>query len=138
MNKLGDIQETKDALETLKNERKTKEFLHRMYISAVRGGIYEYIELNAVYGVGGLTMAWCDMQYYISELSDLEMITEDEYTDLIICVNDTYMKACEKISTKGGNANGKGERRCNTNCRRDTRGNGTSRKDKDYTNEDDV
>lgn len=133
MLKLGDIEETKAGLEILKNERATEEFLHGIYLSTIRGGIYEYFRLNAVYGMYGLTDAWCDMQYYVSELYDLEMITDEEYNDLLRFINDTYLKSCDKISMKGGKTdveNGKWQRRCNTNCGRDTARNGAGRRER--------
>ena len=81
------------------------------------------------------------MQYFISELSDMEMISDEEYADLIRFVNDTYLKTCDKIMTKGGKTddeNGKGQRRCNTNCGRDTARNGAgTRKRKDDGKTDD-
>ena len=141
MCKLGDIEETKAGLEILTNERATHEFLHGIYLSTVRGGIYEYFRLTMVYGMFGLTDAWCEMQYFISELSDMEMISDEEYADLIRFVNDTYLKTCDKIMTKGGKTddeNGKGQRRCNTNCGRDTARNGAgTRKRKDDGKTDD-
>lgn len=131
MCKLGDIEETKAGLDILKNERATNEFLHGIYLSTIRGGIYEYFRLNMVYGMFGVTDAWCDMQYYISDLSDLEMISDEEYADLIRFVNDTYLKTCDKLLKKGGTTdveNGKGQRRCNTNCGRDTARNGAGKR----------
>ena len=133
MCKLGDIEETKATLDILKNERATNEFLHGVYLSTIRGGIYEYFRLTMVYGMFGVTDAWCDMQYYISDLSDMEMITDEEYTDLIRFVNDTYLKTCDKLLKKGGKTdveNGKGQRRCNTNCGRDTARNGAGRRER--------
>ena len=133
MCKLGDIEETKATLDILKNERATNEFLHGVYLSTIRGSIYEYFRLTMVYGMFGVTDAWCDMQYYISDLSDMEMITDEEYTDLIRFVNDTYLKTCDKLLKKGGKTdveNGKGQRRCNTNCGRDTARNGAGRRER--------
>ena len=138
MSRLGDLKETMAGLELLKNEHLTEEFLHGIYLSTARGGIYEYFNLSSVDGMYGLTQAWCDMQFYVSELSDLEMITDTEYNDLIRYVNDTYLKSCDKISMKGGISdveNGKGQRRCNTNCGRDTaRTSRRTSKGKDYGN----
>lgn len=132
MSRLGDLKETMASLELLKNERLTEEFLHGVYLSTARGGIYEYFKLSSVDGMYGLTQAWCEMQYFISELSDMEFITDEEYADIIRFVNDTYLKSCDKISMKGGKCdveNGKGQRRCNTNCGRDTARNGAGRRE---------
>ena len=44
MSRLGDLKETMAGLELLKNERLTEEFLHGVYLSTARGGIYEYFK----------------------------------------------------------------------------------------------
>lgn len=121
------ITDTRETLDTLKSRPKAEEFLHHVYISTVRGGIMEYFALAISDGMWGLTDAWCEMQMFITDLNDIEMIDDDEYTELLIFVNDTYLKSCDKLTKKGGKTdveNGKGQRRCNANSGRDTARNG--------------
>ena len=118
------ITDTRETLDTLKSRPKAEEFLHHVYISTVRGGIMEYFALAISDGMWGLTDAWCEMQMFITDLNDKEMIDDDEYTELLIFVNDTYLKSCDKLSKKGGKPNGKGERRCDVNSRCNTSRNG--------------
>lgn len=123
MAKLGDLSETRSALDLLKNERKVFDMLHAFYVSSLRGGIYEYITICSV-DLLTLSGAWTEMQFYIDEVYDVELISTSERDDLVRFLNNTYLECCEKIIIKKGDiANGKSERRCDVNSGRDTKRN---------------
>ena len=135
MLKLGDLNETKTALDLLKNERKVFDMLHEFYIMSLRGGIYEYITICSV-DLVTLSGAWTEMQFYIDDVFDVELISTTERDDLIRFLNNTYLEYCEKIIIKkGGKPNGKSERRCDVNSRCNTSRNGRRRTSESETDD---
>ena len=119
---LGNLNELMEDLETLKNKELVDKFLHEIYISTIRGGIMECMDIASI--DGGLPMVWCDLHIFVCELAETKMITPKEYGELSTFINDIYLNKIDEYSRKGENANGKSERRCNINCRCDTARNG--------------
>lgn len=128
---LGNLNELMDDLNTLKDKEVVKKFLHEIYISTIRGGIMECMDVALI--DGSLCTNWCDLHIFVCELVENKMITSNEYCELSTFINDIYLTKIDEYSRKGEKVNGKGERRCNTNSRCYTTRNGNGRTSKGET-----
>ena len=124
--KLGNAKETWDGLKSLKDKRTVDAFLHEVYLSSIRGGIIEYLEINSV-DLCDLTDAWADVSLLLMEYTENDMTTADEEEELTKFANELYISLLDKYFKKGEQRNGESKRRSNPNCRRDTSGNGRRR-----------
>lgn len=125
---------TMDDIKLLKNKKKVDEFLRQVYIETIKGAILAYFTDNNIFD------AWATMQFFVADLEDDKLITDEERDYLIKFVNTVYLEFCDgtdklknsiidiQNTLERGYENGKGERRRNANSGRDTCGNGTSRK----------
>lgn len=123
-------------IQLLKNEKKVALFLRHVYIETVKGAILEYFVDNNIFD------AWSQMQFFVDDLYMDDLIDDEERQDLVRFVNSVYLEFCDNSSKlrnsiidiqntlERGFNNGKGERRRNTNCGRNTRGNSASGKGK--------
>ena len=124
--KLGNSKETWDGLKSLKDKRTVDALLHEVYLSSIRGGIIEYLEINSV-NLCDLTDALVDVSLLLMEYTENDMTTADEEEELTKFANELYISLLDKYFKKGEQRNGESKRRSNTNCRRDTSGNGRRR-----------
>lgn len=97
---LGNAKETWDGLKSLKDKRTVDTFLHEVYLSAIRGGIIEYLEINSV-DLVDLTDAWANVSLLIMEYTENKMTTADEEEELTKFANDLYIRLLDKYFRKG-------------------------------------
>lgn len=130
-------EELKKNLSKLKDEDAVYSFLHHIYMETVKGTILEVFTEENIFD------AWADMQFFIDDIfTETDLLTETEREDLIRFVNTVYLEFSEDktrlknsiidiqktLYKERGLDNGKGERRRNTNCGRDTQRNASRTK----------
>lgn len=127
-----------DSIELLKDENAVATFLRHIYIETIKGAILQVFCDNNIFD------AWAQMLMFVDDLYTDDLIDKNELETLTRFTNSVYLEFCENKTRlknsiiidiqntleRGSSDNGKGERRCNINSRRDTCGNGTSRKGK--------
>lgn len=124
-----------DNIDLLKDEKAVAQFLRHVYIETIKGAILHVFCDNNIFD------AWAQMLMFVDDLYTDDLIDKDELATLTRFINSVYLEFgdektrrknsiidIQNMLERGSNDNGKGERRCNIDSGRDTRGNGTSRK----------